>query len=333
MQVNRKRIPSLDMIRGVALIGILVSHSILFHAATIDIASIDSYMRLFIVLFIDTKFVAIFSFLFGYGSFLFIMNARRNNTDDKKLYRKRLAILFPIGFVMYAINPHIAPILMLYVVIGYILTFVFDKTIGTIGVVIIMLFMLDMIVILFMEKSFFIHYCLVVFTMMLLGYYVARLDVVSKVEIYRKKLLIIASCSVIVTICGLGLALMYYQKGTLIRYENNFVEFTTLYMSMLYIMALFFWFRRRYVNILATYGRLSLTNYIIQSILIILIARIMPAFTQPMATIITILLVLSITVIQMIFSIVWLKYYISGPVEWIWNWYTYTSTSAKKRLS
>jgi uncharacterized protein len=324
------RIGSLDSIRGMALIGTLLSHSILFHAKTMDISSVDSYVRLLVVLFIDTKFVAIFSFLFGYGSFLFINKTKKNNMNCTILYSRRLLVLFPIGVVIYAINPHIAPILLLYVVFGLLLMPFFKKKNHTIGVAIILLFFLDAVVIFTMDNSFFVHYCLVMFTMMLLGYYVARLEIVNKIKEYKKQLITINICSGFISFVCTGAATVQYKKNELIRYENNFVELATLHMSIFYLTTLFWIFRKRKIGILAKYGRLSLTNYIVQSVAIIFIARMMPPFTQPTAFFITLCLIICMIIMQLIFSAIWLKYYMYGPVEFVWNWYTYGYSMKRK---
>ncbi len=71
-----ERIHSIDIIRGIAVLGIfLVNWPVIAGVDSRDITGIyegiDSYIRLFYDMFIQTKFYTIFSFLFGLGFLYF----------------------------------------------------------------------------------------------------------------------------------------------------------------------------------------------------------------------------------------------------------------------
>jgi uncharacterized protein len=81
---------------------------------------------------------------------------------------------------------------------------------------------------------------------------------------------------------------------------------------------------KRYLSLVAPVGRMALTNYIMQTIIGILIyygfglslgARTGPAVFIPIAT--------AVFGFQIIFSILWLKLFYFGPLEWIWRMLTY----------
>ena len=85
-----ERIHSIDIIRGIAVLGIfLVNWPVIAGVDSRDITGIyegiDSYIRLFYDMFIQTKFYTIFSFLFGLGFYIF-MNRAEAKQIVQKLY-------------------------------------------------------------------------------------------------------------------------------------------------------------------------------------------------------------------------------------------------------
>ena len=85
-----ERIHSIDIIRGIAVLGIfLVNWPVIAGVDSRDLSGIyegiDSYIRLFYDMFIQTKFYTIFSFLFGLGFYIFMSRAEAK-TDHQKFY-------------------------------------------------------------------------------------------------------------------------------------------------------------------------------------------------------------------------------------------------------
>jgi uncharacterized membrane protein YeiB len=70
------------------------------------------------------------------------------------------------------------------------------------------------------------------------------------------------------------------------------------------------------------YGRMAFTNYVGQTALILLSGSLLN-ITADLTYIQTFYVCLSIYVIQITFSIVWLHYFKMGPFEWIWRMLTY----------
>jgi uncharacterized protein len=83
----------------------------------------------------------------------------------------------------------------------------------------------------------------------------------------------------------------------------------------------------RYLEVLSPYGRAALTNYIMQGVIgSILFAPWAFGFTfGSWGHFALVMLGLLIYVIQGVFSYVWLKYYLYGPLEWLWRSGTYLS--------
>ena len=83
-----ERIHSIDIIRGIAVLGIfLVNWPIIAGIDSRDLSGVyeglDSYIRLFYDMFIQTKFYTIFSFLFGLGFYIFMTRAEAKQIDQK----------------------------------------------------------------------------------------------------------------------------------------------------------------------------------------------------------------------------------------------------------
>ncbi|MGQ0516765.1 DUF418 domain-containing protein, partial [Bacillus sp. D-CC] len=86
---------------------------------------IDSYIRLFYDMFIQTKFYTIFSFLFGLGFYIFMSRAEAKTAHPKILFVRRLLILLLFGFLHYVLLWD-GDILHTYAIAGFFL-FLFYK--------------------------------------------------------------------------------------------------------------------------------------------------------------------------------------------------------------
>lgn len=103
-----ERIHSIDIIRGIAVLGIfLVNWPIIAGIDSRDLSGVyeglDSYIRLFYDMFIQTKFYTIFSFLFGLGFYIFMTRAEAKTDRPKTLFVRRLLILLLFGFLHYVL--------------------------------------------------------------------------------------------------------------------------------------------------------------------------------------------------------------------------------------
>ena len=90
----------------------------------------------------------------------------------------------------------------------------------------------------------------------------------------------------------------------------------------------------RVTGILVSVGRLALTNYIMQTILSLLVFY---AFTTDLLSIFTqidvIYVLLSIWIFQICFSVAWLRYFKLGPLEWLWRSLIYGKTQPLKLVN
>jgi len=136
------RILSVDVLRGFALLGILLAHMIFWYAGgPLPEGFYKSYMDVLSIismgtyaLFINSKFFAIFSFLFGLSFYIQINSLSKNNRSPALRFAWRLFLLGIIGVIHHAIWR--ADILSIYVPLGFILLLMrnlSDKTLLIIG--------------------------------------------------------------------------------------------------------------------------------------------------------------------------------------------------------
>ncbi|WP_408008749.1 DUF418 domain-containing protein [Pseudalkalibacillus sp. A8] len=128
---THQRIATIDIIRGFALLGIFfVNMPALFAPALMyDLYSIqltyeglDRWVRLIFDIFIQAKFYPMFSFLFGFGFYIFISRAELKTDRPRKLFVRRLVILLAFG-LLHLIFVWYGDILHTYALIGFLLLF------------------------------------------------------------------------------------------------------------------------------------------------------------------------------------------------------------------
>ena len=120
----RERIVALDVVRGVAVGGILLANVIVFfgltflskeRAAELSHTMADHVAVFFEHVFVDQKFYSIFSLLFGIG---FGVQLSRGGDEALPRFKRRLWILLAIGAI-HAFLIWAGDILMLYALLGF----------------------------------------------------------------------------------------------------------------------------------------------------------------------------------------------------------------------
>lgn len=137
--VNVKgRIEHIDVIRGIAVLGILFVNMAHFsypdlylsmmdadNFITANWGKLDKLVKVLLNIFVQMKFIFIFSFLFGFGMILMMFRADEKGQKFAPLYLRRLAVLFLFG-VIHSFLLWDGDILMDYALLGFIL-FLFRK--------------------------------------------------------------------------------------------------------------------------------------------------------------------------------------------------------------
>ena len=123
-----KRLPEIDVVRGLALFGICVVNvpfmaMPMVEAFTPPEALGDQVAAFVLEMFFQGKFFVLFSFLFGWGFAVQLASAERRGIDFRPSYRKRLLGLLVIG-TAHALLVFFGDILVLYAVLGLALPWV-----------------------------------------------------------------------------------------------------------------------------------------------------------------------------------------------------------------
>ncbi|MGE7023059.1 DUF418 domain-containing protein [Solibacillus cecembensis] len=324
MKSDIERIYSIDIIRGIAIMGIFLININSFISEKAYENLQDSLYGVITGLLIHGKFHFIFAFLFGVGSHIFLSRLNKKGLSNWT-YIRRMSLLFVFGLLNAMMT---APdVLMGYAVIGIIFFgfMRFNKY---------FLLVLALILTLSVDIYYLIHH----FTRitisngvvngfvvgqtlghMLLGYTmygIGLFDLKTKKYFVRKIWIgtFILSIGIVALQLGYGLKLtllasvlgLMYITGTLLV-----LEYKNIY---------------KWCKGLVAYGQMSLTNYIIQSICgITFIASQVTTVNE------AILYSLLIFIVQIIFSNVWMKYFHFGPLEWLWRTGTYMTVPKFKK--
>ncbi len=318
-QDANQRIDDLDYLRGFALMGILLVNIPVLSRNAIPVSgSASEFIFQFFDYFVQERFFVIFSFLFGVGFFLFIHRAEAKGQNGLLLYSRRLLVLLVFGIIHQWVYPGEA--LLFYAVIGFLLL-PFYRLRPTFILVAALLTMIAGILL-----SQFIN----ILAMFLLGLYVGRIGLFVKTERYQLPLRLIWLGSLL-----LALPALYIQN--LLNATNNYgvahraagIVLATLYVTTL-IFALRHQWIRRLLSPLKAYGRIALTNYIGQTVIILTIVHAFHLFTT-LTYVQTTLICGGIYVFQMVYSVLWLQLFRMGPLEWIWRIATYWKVLPLKR--
>ena len=97
--LRQERVEAIDILRGVAILGILIVNMQLF--STPEGLPVDGTAERLIYFFAQEKFKALFSFLFGLGLAVQMMRAEARGAHFLPLYARRLCVLFLIGIAHF----------------------------------------------------------------------------------------------------------------------------------------------------------------------------------------------------------------------------------------
>ncbi|RIV19492.1 DUF418 domain-containing protein [Fibrisoma montanum] len=129
LRIGFGRLPTLDCVRGLALLGMLVMNSPLnsvvaflhpeqVYPIQVDQAGSYAMIQFFLHLFVDGPFVNLFSFGFGIGVYLMGEHVKREGLDTDRILKRGLWVLFGFGLV-HGVVGGLGDLLHVYALLGF----------------------------------------------------------------------------------------------------------------------------------------------------------------------------------------------------------------------
>ncbi|WP_413304152.1 DUF418 domain-containing protein [Bacillus sp. 1P10SD] len=320
-----KRLDVLDYLRGFALFGIILVNIIpLLSVKLPDPSTIDASYWRFLYLFVEGRFYTIFTFLFGVGFYIFITRANAKGKNGRVLYFRRIIVLFLFGLLHVKFHPGEA--LTIYAVSGFIIL-PFYRAPKWVN----LLFGLAML----LALSLFSAKIFMVVPLMLLGIAAGQYRVFEWVSQERKKVAVFTGIMFALSVVSLIhqnleapaviAQVSHAQSLEMQRFINSGITIgpivSAFYVGIM-VLLLQLSFVRRILSPLKSFGRMALTNYILQTVFMLLAGKVFHLFQQ-LTYIQSLYLCLTILTSQLVFSTIWLRFYRFGPLEWLWRMATY----------
>ncbi|GLT19828.1 membrane protein [Vibrio zhanjiangensis] len=372
------RIDAIDMLRGFALVGILMAN-ILWHSGFLDspmsvrierlnVTFLDQALLFFTRLFVHGKFYYIYSLLFGLGFYILYSRYKGNERVFPYYFVKRQSILFLIGCI-HALFIWWGDILRYYAILGVLLMLVRDWSTRSLLILSATLLLLPVaqdiakyygistptidlahgfkksqLYSLYQQGEWFsANFQRLIFaiesnfntgrlykstSMFLLGYCFGRTEFFSSSDAkQRMKVQLMIAAIIVAFPAGILKAMMQYTAIS-IKPELRSIALELLYlisvtgMALGYAAAIAYFSehlkRAKLGNAFCILGRLPLTNYLMQSLIGLLLFHATGLFSKLSLSWVY-LIALAIILGQLLFSHHWLKSHKTGPIEEIWR--------------
>lgn len=339
---QKERIVALDIIRGIALFGILlvnIKGYILYTEEIPPFHGINYWLEIGFDVLIEKKFFSIFSFLFGVGFYIFASRAEQRG--DRPLWRfaRRLIAMLLIGIVHVFF--FFGSILPIYAVAGWILLPFYRARVVTlvrwlIGLVIVyeagalagLLLQMNRIpshlVVFFQYLNSLSSDLLLIIIMFMAGFAAAKSGIIQHMDRYRSSLRRL-SLGALVLFLPLAVGSLYAAVVYGYELEQMMLCLESIPGTVFYLASLFLVMQsvrmQRFFRPVARVGQMALTNYFTQNLLgNAMIALMGMTVISPLDSIMMALVIYSI---QIVWTLVWFRYFTMGPMEKLWRWMTY----------
>jgi uncharacterized protein len=323
---TRARVAALDVIRGVALCGILfvnIGPQVQFRTGAgvyepYDLGDPSGWLQLFV----QQRFFPIFSLLFGIGFSLFLDSAARRSTRPRVLLLRRLLLLLALGIPFELVQHGSA--LWPYALVGLVVllpsTWLPRWAVAAGAVVLIVA-----------SLALTGGGLTLIPGMFLLGSSITRYGVVDSIGRSRRGSLI---AFLAFSVVAVPLALWQSQS-----IENSGFDLASaaagLAMAGAYVALLSLLMTTRAAGALETafapMGRMALTNYVLGGPLMLATGALLD-LTHSTSWALLLGSVVVILLGQWIASTLWLRSFRQGPLEWLWRWGTWGSRQPLRRV-
>lgn len=359
-----ERIPELDVLRGFALFGVLIAYAVwnLGSPPEETYGTVDRILNFTLTALVDTKAYTLFAFLFGLGFSIQLARAGARGTSIVPVYCRRLLALLLIGLA-HALLLRNGDILVPYAVMGFFLLMFRNASNKALAVGAIVGLLApglargvwELTGIAFPQRpetegmsylasnyAWVRYWYMTAITfwpsclpMFLCGLYVGRRRCFEDIGAHRKGLrraLILGLCvgvvvylmRLLIFLTGPGVSVGFWRSmGLWLLWSVHAWGMAAFYASSLLLL----WQRRSWQRLLAPLGivgRMALTNYLLQSILIVPVCAALGLFDKVTPSL-GLLLALFVWLVQVPLSVWWLKRFRFGPAEWVWRSLTYLS--------
>ena len=358
------RITSLDLIRGVAVLGILLMNAVSFKfgsAPYLNLSAggsdtwLDWTVGIFGEIFVDQKFMGLFSMLFGAGMILFIDRAAQKGKRAVLLNLWRNALLFMIGVLHFTLWD--GDVLTAYAISSLFLIAMRGLpswalvSIGvavfasSIGMTLIVQDMAD-------EPGRSLAGLWtpgeadtddVIWLPFLFGYFLRGLGLILVgAGLYRLGFMnggLSAKTYRVTAVAGLAVGLPLAAASVVVTEVNDYsrdIAFLgqipntlgTIPASLAYMSLIILWNNRedsRLKRRLRAVGRMALTNYLSQTVLGVLVLTVLLGDADGVGRAAVLLFVFAVWALQLWWSQAWSSRFLFGPAEWLWRVATYRS--------
>ena len=354
-----ERILALDALRGFAMFGVLIAYCLwnLGTAPAETYSGLDVTLDTVLSFLVDGKMYTILAFLFGLG-FSIQLGRAQDDATVVRFYMRRLLALAAIGLA-HAMLLRNGDILLPYALTGFLLI-PFRRSSPTLILVAAGMALLAPYLFLYLwqawgvpipdrpdlagapylvENAAWVKYWFEIapFTwpnnlaLFLLGFLAGRHRFLGKIAADRGRLVAIVVAG---AVAGTAFYLLRLQAISLDQdwgprrmLIGLAFTFHCWGLSSAYVAALLLAFgTARGMSLLtplAAIGRLALTNYLLQAVVIVPLCLIFGWFDRFTPSTALLLAIAVFALIQLPFSLIWLRHYQYGPAEWFWRLLTY----------
>jgi uncharacterized protein len=363
-----RRDKSLDILRGFALAGVLLTFCIT------DARSEPGYTKSFLDelidwpkwILIEARMYTMLIIIFGIGFHVQLKKARRKEADFIPVFLRRVSGLIILGF-LHAIFLSTRDILIFYGISGAVLVLLRNAKNWQLWIVMALIFIASPLVMRYFQEGFkafslaqannysdhikhnwefFLLYHQIYFIYgemlmyFMLGYMLSRSGIFQKLrdnKKFRRRWLVISLIATAVLIpvnffylpsifsffSSIKSQWVLYTVGFGIRLAWQLCMIASVLLYAVLLIGLYQTAKgKRWLSPLASFGQMSLSNYLIQSIVIV---PYMLAFNKfdNMPPFSGFILFTAVLALQLLFSMWWMKRYKLGPFEWLLRSFTY----------
>jgi uncharacterized membrane protein YeiB len=308
---ERRRIAALDVVRGFALCGILLANVAPIAATGAIVTTGQADPQPWLGLFVYHRFFPIFALLFGIGFALLLESAATRATRPRLVLLRRLLVLLAAGVAHFFLLWR-GDILSTYAVVGIVVllpsTWLPRRVVAGLAAA-------------FLAAAVAIGdtRMLVVAGLFLLGAALVRYRVVQRIdESTRVPAVLGPLCA------AAAVPLLWWQSHSAAQQP---VIAAGLLLACAYVCGMVLLLRspaRAAVTaVFAPLGRMALTNYLTATVLVLLVGHALGGRPETWSPATVLLTAAGILALQWTWSVLWLRHFRHGPLEWLWRWATW----------